>query len=40
VLRHHPHTPGWVLDTSAGGAIDFTVASLTELPAIVSALKR
>ena len=40
VLRQHPHTPGWVLETSAGGAIDFTVASLSELPAIVSALQR
>jgi hypothetical protein len=40
VLRHHPHTPSWVRDTAAGGAIDHMVAGLAELPAIVAALVR
>ncbi len=40
VLRHHVHTPSWVRDTSAGGAIDHMVAGLAELPAIVAELAR
>jgi hypothetical protein len=39
VLRHHRHTPSWVLDTAGGGAIDRFVAGLAELPAIVAALR-
>lgn len=40
VLRHHRHTPSWIIDTAAAGAIDHVVASLAELPAIVAAHRR
>jgi FMN phosphatase YigB (HAD superfamily) len=38
VLRRHPHTPRWVLDTRAGGAIDRVVDSVGELTASVERL--
>ena len=38
VLRRHDHTPDWVTETRAGGAIDHIVDSVTELPAIVAGL--
>jgi hypothetical protein len=31
VLRRHPHTPRWVLDTKADGAIDRVVEHVGEL---------
>lgn len=34
VLRRHPHTPGWVLDGRADGAIDHVVDSVADLAAI------
>jgi phosphoglycolate phosphatase-like HAD superfamily hydrolase len=37
VLRDHAHTPGWIRDTRAGGAIDHLVDSVSELPALVRA---
>jgi FMN phosphatase YigB (HAD superfamily) len=39
VLRRHPHTPAWVLETRAHGAIDVVVESLRELPPIVRRLR-
>lgn len=38
VLRKHAHTPDWVTETQAGGAIDHIVDSVSELPAIVAGL--
>ncbi|MGH1343001.1 MAG: hypothetical protein ACRBN8_15670 [Nannocystales bacterium] len=38
VLRRHDHTPEWVTETQAGGAIDHIVESVSELPAIVAGL--
>ncbi|MBV1857656.1 MAG: hypothetical protein KUG77_04530 [Nannocystaceae bacterium] len=38
VLRRHDHTPDWVTETRAGGAIDHVVDSVSELPAIVAGL--
>jgi hypothetical protein len=38
VLRRHPHTPSWVLDDRAGGAIDHVVDQVAELAEIVRAL--
>ncbi len=35
VLRQHAHTPAWVTQTKAGGAIDHLVDSVSELPALV-----
>jgi FMN phosphatase YigB (HAD superfamily) len=35
VLRRHPHTPSWVLDTRAGGAIDHVVEQIGDLAEIV-----
>ncbi len=35
VLRRHPHTPRWVLDGRAGGAIDHVVDSVRELSALI-----
>jgi hypothetical protein len=40
VLRHHLHTPRWILDSAGGGAIDHMIAGLAELPPIVAALRR
>ena len=37
VLRRHPHTPRWVLDTRAGGAIDHVVERVGELREFVRA---
>lgn len=39
-LRRHAHTPRWVTETKAGGAIDHIVGSVAELPAIVRDLLR
>jgi hypothetical protein len=39
VLRRHPHTPKWVLDTRADGAIDRVVDDVAELPALVESLR-
>lgn len=39
VLRRHPHTPRWVLDDLAGGAIDRVVDGVAELPDIVRSLR-
>ena len=36
-LRAHAHTPSWVTEGRASGAIDHVVAGVEELPAIVSA---
>ncbi len=38
VLRRHKHTPDWVTETRAGGAIDHIVDSVSELPALVAGL--
>jgi FMN phosphatase YigB (HAD superfamily) len=38
VLRRHPHTPRWVLDSRANGAIDRVVDSIGELAASVARL--
>ncbi len=35
VLRRHPHTPSWVLDSRADGAIDHVVESVRELASLV-----
>jgi hypothetical protein len=35
VLRRHPHTPSWVLDGRAGGAIDRIVDDVADLLAVV-----
>jgi len=35
VLRRHPHTPRWVLDGRAGGAIDHVVESVRELATLL-----
>lgn len=35
ILRRHPHTPRWVLDTRAGGAIDVVVDDVAELLGLV-----
>lgn len=40
VLRRHDHTPQWVTETRAGGAIDHIVDSVSELPAIVAGLAK
>jgi hypothetical protein len=40
VLRQHPHTPRWVLDTRAGGAIDRVVGSVGELASSVERLNQ
>jgi len=34
VLRRHPHTPDWITQDRAGGAIDLFVAGVQELPAL------
>jgi phosphoglycolate phosphatase-like HAD superfamily hydrolase len=39
VLRRHPHTPRWVLDDRAGGAIDDVVDRVGELADIVRSLE-
>jgi FMN phosphatase YigB (HAD superfamily) len=39
VLRRHPHSPRWVVEGRAGGAIDRMVASVTELPGLVRELQ-
>lgn len=36
VLRRHPHTPSWVLETAAEGAIDAIVDDLAELVNLVA----
>lgn len=38
VLRRHKHTPAWITESSAGGAIDHMVGGLEDLPAIVRQL--
>ena len=38
VLRRHDHTPAWVTESRASGAIDHVVAGLHDLPAIVRTL--
>lgn len=38
VLRRHPHTPAWVLDTHGDGAIDVVVDHLRDLVAVVREL--
>jgi len=38
VLRQQAHTPAWVLDDRAAGAIDHLITDLSELPALVRAL--
>ncbi len=38
VLRRHDHTPAWVTETRAGGAIDHILNSVSELPALVASL--
>jgi hypothetical protein len=38
-LRRHPHTPRWVLDDRAGGAIDHVVDHVGDLADIVDALR-
>jgi len=35
VLRRHPHTPRWVLEGRAGGAIDHVVDSVRDLAALI-----
>lgn len=35
VLRRHPHTPSWVLDGRAGGAIDHVVDSVHDLATLL-----
>ena len=40
VLRRHPHTPRWVLDTRADGAIDLVVEQLDGLVEAVRGLAR
>ena len=40
VLRQHAHTPQWVTEGRAGGAIDHLVTSVGELPALVHDLLR
>lgn len=40
VLRQHAHTPKWVTEGRAGGAIDHLVSSVGELPALVHDLLR
>jgi hypothetical protein len=40
VLRRHDHTPRWVLDDLAGGAIDHVVDGVHALPEIVRTLRR
>ena len=37
-LRRHAHTPAWVTESRAGGAIDHVVAGVEELPAILREL--
>ena len=38
VLRRHPHTPEWILDGNAGGAIDRVIDRVDELLSVVSDL--
>ncbi|MFN0207074.1 MAG: hypothetical protein ACKVS6_12295 [Planctomycetota bacterium] len=38
VLRKHPHTPRWIMDTKAEGAIDAVVDDVFELVALVQKL--
>ncbi len=38
VLRRHAHTPAWVLDTRADGAINAVVDGVAELPGVVDQL--
>jgi hypothetical protein len=39
VLRRHDHTPSWILNDRAGGAIDEVVDGVGELAGIVRALR-
>lgn len=38
VLRRHAHTPAWILDTRADGAIDAVVDGVAELPGVIDRL--
>lgn len=38
-LRRHPHTPAWVTDTKAGGAVNHVVQSVGELAEVVAELR-
>jgi len=38
VLRRHPHTPRWILDTKADGAIDRVVEQVADLAQVVQRL--
>lgn len=40
VLRQHPHTPHWITESKAGGAIDHVVDSVGDLPRIIHDLVR